>query len=382
MTEQQFQATVFVFCFVPLLWGCNVHSFAPDKDGAAMHIAKGKDFSDKEQFSDAVAEFKAAVDCDPSNADAHALLSDALADNEDRNQALIELETAIKLAPNDAAKLDRHVALLEDLGKYEQAVPSIEKLLVLRPKDPTLRRQASWLYEQIGDNAKSLQLVRDAVKLDPHVEKSWTDLVSVLQELGKPTEALQACRQGIKMVPDSNSLYYELGLILSSSKRPSDAIAPLKKAIALDPDDEDARVLLERLSRAAGKPLYLIKLEKVGMSFFANVVINEKVRAKLVVDSGATSVVISNDVAKRAGVNLAAAPEISFGSASGEATGREVHLNSIRVGDAKLSDVKAIVHDIPSQNGEAGLLGMSFLSNYKVTLDADHSELWLVSKEK
>lgn len=357
-----------------------MHSFAPDKAGAAAHIAKGKDLSEKEQFSDAVAEFREAINCDPSSADAHALLGDALADNDDRNQAAVEMEAAVKLAPNDQDKLDRYVAILETLGKYEQAVPSEVKLLSLRPKDAVLRRQASWLYEQVGDDRRSLELAREAVKLDPRQEKSWCDLVSVLQGVGKTSEALQTCKQGLRVLPDASSLYYEEGLILSSSKHPNDAIAPLRKAVALDEEDDDARALLQRLTRAAGKPIYLIKLQKVGMSLFADVVVNEKVRTKLVVDSGATSVVISNDVAKRAGVNLASARDVAFGSASGEATGRKVRLNSIRVGDAKLLDVEAIVHDIPSQDGEAGLLGMSFLSHYKVTLDSDHAELWLVNR--
>ncbi len=173
-----------------------------------------------------------------------------------------------------------------------------------------------------------------------------------------------------------------MGLILSSSKHPNDAIAPLRKAIELagEDGDEDAEDLLKRLTKAAGKPVYLVKLQKVGMSFFADVVINEKVRTKLVLDSGATSVVISKDVATRAKVDLASAPDKEFDSVTGTAIAKEVTLTSIRVGDAKISNVRALVHDMPSQNGEAGLLGMTFLSHFKFTLDAEHSTLWLMHR--
>jgi len=350
---------------------------APDKTGAAAHLAKGKDLQENEQFGEAVKELREAVKCDPNDAEAHARLAAALQDNDERNQALAEIEIAVKLAPDDANKTDQYVQLLEELGMYEKALVPEKKLLTLRPKDATLRRQASWLFEQTGDQQTALSLMREAVKLDPDLEKGWYNLAALLNDMGKTTDAMQTLKDGLKRLPEASSLYYEMGLLLSSSKHPTAAIEPLKKAIALDEEDDEARELLQRLTKAAGKPLYLVKLQKVGMSFFAEVVINEKVRTKLVVDSGATSVAINNDVAKRAGENIAAAPEVNFDSATGHAVAHEVILKSLRVGDAKISNVKALVHDMPSQNGETGLLGMSFLSHFKTTLDAEHSELWL-----
>ncbi len=359
------------------LYGC---SSPPDKAGAAAHLAAGKDLLEQDQVEEALKELKAAVKCDQTDAEAHTELSKALDDNNQGNQALLEMETAVKLAPNDADKADRYVAMLEDFGRYEKAVETEKKLLDMRPKDATLKRQAAWLYEQVGDHKEALALIRDSVKLDPNEGHGWYTYGKMLNDMGKSAEAVQVLKQGLKKDPESNELYYEIGLILSASKRPTDAIAPLKKAIELagEDGDEDAEDLLKRLNKAAGKPLYLVKLQKVGMSFFADVVINEKVRTKLVVDSGATSVVISQDVATKAGVNLASAPEKEFDSVTGTAVAKEVTLNSIRVGDAKISGVRALVHDMPSQNGEAGLLGMTFLSHFKFTLDAEHSTLWLM----
>ncbi len=370
------RATTIILVGITAVFGC---STPPDKAGAALHLAAGKDFLEQDQVAEALIELQAAVKCDPTDAETHAQLSKALDANNQGNQALLEIETAVKLAPDDADKADQYVAFLEDFGKYEKAIEIEKKLLTLRPKDATLKRQAAWLYEQVGDNKTALSLIREAVKLDPNEENGWYTFSKLLNDMGKTTEAIQVLKQGLKKLPESNALYYEMGLILSGSKRPNDAIAPLRKAIELagEDGDDDAEDLLKRLTNAAGKPLYLVKLQKVGMSFFADVVINEKIRTKLVVDSGATSVVISDDVAKRAGENVASAPEVDFDSVTGHAVAHLVVLKSLRVGDAKISNVKALVHDMPSQNGETGLLGMTFLSHFKTTLDAEHSQLWL-----
>lgn len=359
------------------LYGC---SSPPDKAGAAAHLAKGKDFLEQDLVEEALKELKEAVKCDPTDAEAHTELSKALDDNNQGNQAMLEMEIAVKLAPDDADKADRYVAMLEDFGKYEKAIETEKKLLAMRPNDAMLKRQAAWLFEQVGDHKTALSLIRDAVKADPNEEHGWYTYGKMLNDMGKSTEAVQVLKQGLKKCPESNEIYYEIGLILSASKRPYEAVAPLKKAIELagEDGDADAEDLLKRLNKAAGKPLYLVKLQKVGMSFFADVVINEKIRTKLVLDSGATSVVISKDVATRSGVNLASAPDKEFDSVTGSGVAKEVTLSSIRVGDAKISDVRALVHDMPSQNGEAGLLGMTFLSHFKFTLDAEHSTLWLM----
>ncbi|MFX5801548.1 retropepsin-like aspartic protease, partial [Acinetobacter baumannii] len=80
------------------------------------------------------------------------------------------------------------------------------------------------------------------------------------------------------------------------------------------------------------------------------------------VDSGATDVLVSNKVACKLGCNLSAAPIVEIGSATGQGRGHTVSLNSIRVGNATVSNIKAVVYDSPSQDGEEGLLGMTFLS--------------------
>jgi clan AA aspartic protease (TIGR02281 family) len=372
-------ASLVVACAL-LFVASNLRSWSPDKPGAAGHLSKGKDYLDQDNFEQAILEFKQAINLDPSNAQSHFQLAKALDENNQANQGLEEMKLAAKLKPDDFDINSEYIGFLEDFGKYEEALPIENKFLALHPHDAKLKRQASWLYEQLGDNEKALRLMREAVQADPHEEKNWYNLAGLLDDTGKKADGIAALKQGIRAVPDGESLYYELGLFLSASKHPKDAIEPLKKALTLDSEDEDASMLLERVTKAAGKPVYIVKLKKSGMSFIADVVINEKVHTKLVLDSGATSVVISNSVTKKLGAILTSAPTVTFASASGQATAHELTLKSIRVGEATVNNLRALAYDCPSQDGEEGLLGMSFLSHFKFTLDAEHSQLWLYNR--
>jgi clan AA aspartic protease (TIGR02281 family) len=380
--RQTLAITTSIFVAGAALWfvGNNFRTWFPDKDGANEHLVKGKDYLYQEKYDQAIQEFNEATNLNPNSAQAHKMLAKAFDESDQVHQALAEIGIAAKLAPYDLAINDKYVALLEDQDKLEEAVAPETRLLTLRPHDATLKREASWLYEQLGDKKKALQLMQDAVQEDQQSYKGWYNLAGLLDDMDRTPEGIAVLRQGLKVLPDSGDLYFELGQFLSSTDHPSDAIEPLKKAIALNPDDDEAAQLMQQITKAAGKPVYLVKLKKDGMSFYVDAIINEKIHTRLVLDSGATSVVVSNNIANKLGIDLHSAPAVHFASATSNAVGHEVTLKSIRLDDAKVGDIKAIVYDTTSQDGEEGLLGMSFLSHFKFTMDADHSQLWLSTR--
>jgi predicted aspartyl protease len=62
---------------------------------------------------------------------------------------------------------------------------------------------------------------------------------------------------------------------------------------------------------------------------------------------------------------------------SGRTSGASATLASLRVGDAELRDAPVVLHD-PGP-GLDGILGNTFLSQYRVTVDGDRRELRLTS---
>ena len=112
---------------------------------------------------------------------------------------------------------------------------------------------------------------------------------------------------------------------------------------------------------------FVVPFQRDGNALLVQATLNGFARAPMVVDTGASLTVISTQTARRAGVNLAGAALIAMRSASGTFLAHLTKIRSMQVGDAVLKDVEVVVHDILPGRAR-GLLGMSFLDHFDVTL--------------
>lgn len=108
-----------------------------------------------------------------------------------------------------------------------------------------------------------------------------------------------------------------------------------------------------------------------GGHFMANGSINGKV-ARFMVDTGATSVTLGLPDAKRIGLNLDSAPPVRLNTANGVVQGWRLKLDSVRVGEALIYSVDAVVLPEPMP---FVLLGNSFLSRFQMQRTNDQLTL-------
>jgi clan AA aspartic protease (TIGR02281 family) len=121
-------------------------------------------------------------------------------------------------------------------------------------------------------------------------------------------------------------------------------------------------------SRAIPPPqAFVVPLKRAGNALFVQATLNGFVHVPLMVDTGASFTVISTQTAQRLGLNLERAAMIPMQSASGPFLAHLTKVRSMKVGDAAVKDVEVVVHDI-SPGREQGLLGMSFLDHFNVTI--------------
>jgi len=121
-------------------------------------------------------------------------------------------------------------------------------------------------------------------------------------------------------------------------------------------------------SRATRPPqTFVIPLKREGKALFVQVSFNDLVSVPLMVDTGAALTVISTKTAQRLGLDLDRVALIPMRSTSGTFLAHLTKVRSMRVGNAIVKDVEVIVHDI-APGREQGLLGMSFLDHFNVTI--------------
>lgn len=123
-----------------------------------------------------------------------------------------------------------------------------------------------------------------------------------------------------------------------------------------------------------------IEVGRQGNHLFVNALLNEKVNAKLLIDTGASFVVLSSAIAKNLNINTEDAnPDIKMTLAdASEVSGKLLKLDTISIGEVKANDVQAVViYQENTFQGFDGFLGMSFLQLFKFEINLEKSKLVL-----
>ncbi|MFC1576707.1 TIGR02281 family clan AA aspartic protease [Candidatus Omnitrophota bacterium] len=116
-----------------------------------------------------------------------------------------------------------------------------------------------------------------------------------------------------------------------------------------------------------------------GRQGVVDTLLNGKVTAALLVDTGASMIVISGDVARKLGIDYANIDErITVVLADGsQSTAVPITLESVQVGSSAVKDVKAAISEDGPGGDIDGLLGMTFLGYFHVKLDTKENCLVL-----
>ncbi len=134
------------------------------------------------------------------------------------------------------------------------------------------------------------------------------------------------------------------------------------------------------LLKSSDQQAFQVDLIRVHELWMAEVTLEERVKKRLIVDTGSTFTLISRQTANDLGIIIDEdTPVIPGTTVSGTILTPLVTLKSVRVGEAYAENVEAIVHNLPSR--QDGLLGNSFLNKFKVLLDSANERMTLLSLE-
>ena len=99
--------------------------------------------------------------------------------------------------------------------------------------------------------------------------------------------------------------------------------------------------------------------------------------ARLVIDTGASLVVLPWRLATAIGIKIDPKHTVETTTATAVETVPQVIIPEIKVLGKSVKNVEAIIKDLPSESHVDGLLGLSFLKNFKLTIDFNNGYLTL-----
>ena len=153
--------------------------------------------------------------------------------------------------------------------------------------------------------------------------------------------------------------------------------------------DETARIRWkwrgeEEVEKKRHEPKEVDFSKKRGRMIAVDALLNGKVKASLMVDTGAYYVKISRRIAEELGIKIEGAKEriVQLQVADGRLVDAEyIVLDSVNVQGVKLRDVEAAITLSPEGDTGDGLLGMSFLKNFKFQIDNISKKLTLEERK-
>jgi aspartyl protease family protein len=159
-----------------------------------------------------------------------------------------------------------------------------------------------------------------------------------------------------------------------------DAMLPLERWVALDPSRHDSSQVQAILSDYAAKGGCAAATSggeerfpaaRPGGVVKVPVVVNN-VPATFILDTGAAFVALKDSFAKKAKVEIEAGSSVHLHTANGIAEGQRGRADTIQLRSLKAKSVPVVVEaDSAAAYGDGvdGLLGLSFLSRFNVTID-------------
>jgi len=170
---------------------------------------------------------------------------------------------------------------------------------------------------------------------------------------------------------------------------PNEAALIRKRWISQSQEEEERRLrkeleLQEQRRKDELRPRE-IEVSRTGEHIIVNALLNGKLGASLLLDTGASLVLISGQIAQRLGIKTSGPGRVKIMTKM--ADGRDVEasyivLESINVQGAEVRDIPAAVLSGDTVLPEDGLLGMSFLKNFNFQIDSANKKLILQKLEK
>ena len=168
-----------------------------------------------------------------------------------------------------------------------------------------------------------------------------------------------------------------LGWIRQSDNEHSKKVDNFFKA--LPPETVSTAVPIPSVSSAAApQGAITVPILSSGRSTMVAATLNRTITGNLMLDTGATTTVISRRLASL--LSLRPVGNAAVQTVGGMIAVSVARLQSLKVAEAEVNDMAVVIHDFSPDPRIEGLLGMDFLGRYRIGLDVQRRVLVLLPK--
>jgi tetratricopeptide (TPR) repeat protein len=229
---------------------------------AYYHFSRGRLLDDQGQSSQAIDEFKKALELDPNNSNIYSEMAESYLRNNRVREAVDNATKAIQL---DRDNIEAHKLLstiyLQMISRanaqqpptpetINSAIHEFEEIVRIDPTERQSFLMLGRLYQIKGDRDKATEIYKQFLGIEPGNEDGVTALAKLHMDAGNYKEAVDLLEQFITQRPDSDGALQTLGEAYSDLQEYSKSADAYKRAAEIDPDDLE-------IKKAEAQSLYM-----------------------------------------------------------------------------------------------------------------------------
>lgn len=238
-------------------------------------------------------------------------------------------------------------------------------------------RAAELLYAA-GDFKASIELASQVLALQPDASNVLYLRARALQSERRFEEALQDYATAIRLLPDGKDIFVEVFMRMSQSyevlNRYCEAITPILLYIAYEPETRSTPQLENKIARlsqrgncsSSAKGQARIPRQTKGVATLTAEI--NGVKGTFVVDTGASFVTLSKTFAAKAQVTPLRTASVELTTANGTVAASLATAKTVRLSTISAETVPVVIIEKAPGAGVDGLLGMSFLSRFNLSI--------------
>jgi tetratricopeptide (TPR) repeat protein len=212
-------------------WAANIPEFVNTKPHAikkiypaylddSYYVRSGGEFGRQLDFDNAIRLYRKALDINPDNVIALAMLGDSLIRQGKSEDAKPYLERAIELAPGNPYAQEGLGTVLAAKGRFPEAVSCFRRALQIDPSRAPAHFRLGVLLMDLGAPDEATRHLAEAVRLDPDNARALCCLAVLLSGRGELDEAVSHFRRALQLDPDLLTALLNLASIRATSEDP------------------------------------------------------------------------------------------------------------------------------------------------------------------
>jgi len=178
--------------------------------------------------------------------EANALLQagSTLAAQGKHSEALAEFKKALEKAPDEPVILAHIAGALMNTNQLAEALATYQKAIALKPDDAALYTNMGVLLGKMGKPEEAKEAFKKAASINPAAAaQNFYNQGATLVNSGHAAEAADAFRQAVQADPNFAEAYYQLGICLSGNEASfPEAVKALQKYMEIGKNADEVEV--------------------------------------------------------------------------------------------------------------------------------------------